>query len=411
MDWEDLLYMSMAMAMEADESGDEPLKIRKIDNVDKHYLLKDKYIPIVEKNYPQNEMKLLRWISAYRDKNNVRLSTIYPYDYPIFGPDDIKILYTSTGVNPEELEDDIKQVKLPDGVEEKANFTPLYTTIVFILHYYAKHKKKERFNIIIRYFSYSIWWSVFSRSIPFVKRPVMEYTINTMNRKFLLKQLGSIDELLFHGTSSAVGVYEPLLLDLFDCSIYYIIDAVKTRLGGYVKNIASKYFKDEKSGNVIMMGADSDQTKESVSGDQDIMSLATAMTTKFFSDRPRRDIVNMVAELAQVSAKELEIVLTFMIDKRNTSEVQTFYECIFYQYLHEDNSDNDLTNKKQFLNRMMAIYKKGHTTNKNDLIIKNLMTKWLNEGSRTYQKTTSGTTQSNYRKAVYFYFVFLVALK
>ena len=368
-------------------------------------------MPIIEKTYPKNEMKFLRWIAAYRDKNNDRLSTIYPVDYPIFGPEDIKIIYTSTGINPSELEDDIKNVKLPDGVDEKANFTPLYTTFIFLLHYYTKKKNKERFNIIIYYFSYSMWWSVFSRSFSFVRAETMEYTINTMNRKFLLKQLGSIDALLFHGTSTAVGAYEDLLKDLFDCSIYYIIDAVKTRLGGYCINIAKKYYDDYEKGNVIMRGKDDDLNKESVSGDADIISLATSMTTKFFSDKPRKNIVNMVAEIAQVSVKELEIVLTFMIDQRNIDEVQTLYECMFYQYLHDDNSDNDLTNKKQFLNRMMIIYKKGHTKNKNDLIIKDLLTKWLTEGSRTYQKTNSGTTQNNYRKAVYLYFIFLVAMK
>lgn len=400
------------IAIEAAMKGDEEIKLRKIDELDKKYTIRDKYVPIVEKALPKNEMKLLRWISAYRDKNIDKLSTIYPVSYPIFGPKDNAIVFECAGINPNELAEDIKKVELPEGVEEKANFTPIYTTFILILHYYYKKKKMEKFNVIMYYFAYSMWWSIFSRSFYLgVRAETMEYTINTMNKKFLLKQLGSIDKLLFHGVNTAVSAYYDLLDDLFDASLYYIIDAVKTRLGGYCKNIASKYYEDDKAGNVIMHGRDDDIMKETVSGDADVVSLATKMTTKFFSEKPRKKIVNIVAEIAQISPKELEIVLTMMVDKRETAEVQQFYEAIFYQYLHEDNSDRDLTNKKQFLTMMRTIYRKGHSKNKNDVLIKQLLNKWLEEGSKTYQKTTSGTTLNNYRNGVYLYFIFLVVQK
>lgn len=389
------------------------LPIRKIDALEKFYTLKDKYIPIVEANYPKNEIKFMRHIAAYRDYNNEKLSTIYPLTYTVFGPKDHAILYECTGINPKELEEDIAKVKLPAGVNKKENFTTQYSVIVMILHWYQKHKgKPERRKLVYHYFAYSMWFTIFHNSFRFdPDKKVMEYTINNSNQKFILKQVGSIDKLLYYGVSTAVEAYPDLLADLFDCSFYYIIDAVKTRLKGYTINIAKKYYANYEAGNVIMKSEDRGLMLESINSDADTSSLAMSTTTKFFSEKPRRELCNMMAEVCAVSAKELEIVLTMMVDKRDVEEVQRFYECLFYQYLHEDNRDNDINNKKEFINRMNIIYKKGHTKNKNDIEVKRLLNKWLEEGSKTYRKTTSGTTQNNYRRAVYMYFVFLVVQK
>lgn len=387
----------------------KPSRNRVIDNYKREFLIRDGYMKTLEESFPSNEMSFLRHIAKYRDKWMYVLSSIYPCKYPVFGDEEKKIIFSSTGINPKELEKSISQVVLPKGVDKKANFTPIYTTLLMILNYYLRKKNIEKFNMVARYFSYSMYWSIFTRSFPIPPNEgIMEYTINRINNKFIIKQLGSVDNLLFYCTIGSLRNNADLLEEFFDYAICYITDGVKGAIGGKIIGIATEFYKDWENREIILKGDDSKNVdSRSVAYDTEVF--ANQYTSKFFSDDPRQDLVKFAATICNVSVGELLSTLRVLITDSRIDEVKEFYQCLFHSYFSEHDSDPDLRDKKKFCNRMMAIYKRGHSKNKNDIEIKRLLNKWLNEGSVTFQRTNREPTQNDYRKAVYVYFVLLVA--
>lgn len=384
---------------------------RVIDTYKREFLIKDKHMPILEKEYPSHEKEFLKGIMKYRDRWIDILSSIYPCDYPIFGDNEQKALFECTGINPKELNSTIKMVTLPKGVDTKANFTPIFTTILMIIHYYLKKEDLEKLHLVARYLSYSMYWSIFTRSfsVSNPNRGVMEYTINRINNKFIIKQLGSVDNLLFYCTLGSLKNNADILEEFFDYAICYIIDGVKGAIGGKVKGIASEYYDDYNNRATIFMGND-DMNFESRSSSMDVESYASQYASKFFSEDPRRDLTKVASAIASVSELELLSTIRLLLDNNNTSDVQKFYECLFYAYF-KDTGDNNLTDKKKFCNNAYAIYKKSHSKDKNDMEIRNLLNKWLMDGSSTFAKTKRDGTRNDYRRAVFMYFVLLVATK
>lgn len=386
---------------------------RVIDSYKKEFLIRDTYMPLLEKNFPQNEMKFLKHIAKYRDRWTGILSSIYPTNYPVFGEDDKSIIFLCTGINPKELDRTLSQVTLPKGVDRKANFTPTYATLILLLHWYlTRSKSVEKFNMVARYLSYSMYWSILTRSFK-VSMPnpgIMEYTINRINNKFIIKQLGSIDNLLLYCTLGSLRNNADLLSEVFDYAICYIIDGVKGAIGGKIKGLASEYYKDWENRDIIFHGNDS-KNFDSRSVSYDTESFANQYTSRFFSEDPRRDLVKSASVICNISESELLSTIRILINDSRVDEVKNFYACLFHSYFSEPGADSNLRDKKKWINNMMIIYKRTHSKNENDNMVRTLLNKWLTEGSAVFAHSHNEGTQNNYRKGVYIYFVLLVATK
>lgn len=394
-----------------DEDETRSKRVRKIDSNERIYTLYPKYMPKIEENFPSNEKKFINHVMNYRNKNIEILSSIYPTKYPIFGPDDKGIIFTTTGIDPYEMQKDIKAVKLPDNVKDKANFKAEFVVLLMLFQYYLKRKDSTKYKIISRYFAYSMYWSIYKRSFNYNPKPqVMHYTIDTSDNKFILKKLDSIDSLLVYCVNSAIRNNLELLEDPFDYSYSYIIDGIKGAIGGKIKTIADKYYKNDKEKLAIFESEDNINL-EVRSRTMDVESLANKYTTLFFSSDIRKDILKLaISKGGEASMSELTATVRTLIDNQRVEEVNRFFQCLFFSYLSEPEADNDLQDRKKFIFVSDKIYKRGHTSDKNDIELKKLLAKWLTEGSSTFVNTRREPTRKTYQKALYLYFIFFVAL-
>jgi hypothetical protein len=63
---------------------------------------------------------------------------------------------------------------------------------------------------------------------------------------------------------------------------------------------------------------------------------------------------------------------------------------------------------KDFVVYSLEIYKRANTTDKNVLIIKNSLDKWLEKYSITYRRTQRVATLNNFRRALFLFFVLTI---
>lgn len=400
-------------------------KNRKIDDWPHEYTLYQKYMPIIKKNYPKNEMTLMKHIRDYKNRNADKLLTIYPYDYPVYGNEDMMIIYRVTGIDPNELAEDVKKIKIPTvthEVKEKKNFRPDLVLLLMLYEYYlVEMKAAEMFkaDIILQYIGYAMYWSVYNKF--FIWKPnhdQVRYSIDTATNKFILRDpaIHSIDNLIRYCVGGPIINNVSLLYDPFDLSYAYIIDGLKTSLTGKMKTIFNKIRTDSEqdpNNRIFISKDDPESFGESRSTSLDVQQLAMKYSTKFLSQATIQPecIEFACGTTSDVSEKALKITMQTLIDTCPQKEVQSFFESMFYLYITDPEiKDPDLLNKKKFILSMNRIFKKGHTKNKNDNEIKRLLDKWLIMTNPTFATATREATQTNYRKAVFMYFTYYVSI-
>lgn len=395
----------------------------KIDKFPKEFKLRDKFYPILVANINKNEKKLMTHIAKYRDKNSKILSSPYLTDYPIFSREDENIVMNSCGIDILDMKKTSLDTMLLSGPASKTrertgsgkqNFEPCQITIILLMKYYIETKQEKKLNMMSHYLAYSMYWSIFTNSFRKFKprEETMIYTIDNLSYKFLLKNLKSIDALLFYGVDQIVNYHKERILSASDAEISYVIDGAKTKISNYFKQIAEEYFDNYENNEVILMGDDSledgsQRDTKSMGGDVDM--LANEYTTKFFSEQPRRDIINQISKLKNVGVTDLQTTLTLLVDDQSVDDVRAFYESIFYLYFSSGNNASKNIKSLSFLGTMESIYKKGNSTDKNIRKIKELMNKWLEKGSATYRATNRLATKNDFRKSIFYYFIFLVS--
>lgn len=388
------------------------------------YTLRDKYFPYVESFLPKTEKLLFRHIAKYEDKWSEILTSPYPTKILPFGEndggEDNDIIFKCVNINKNELKRDIKKLPLPGQLsKEKAAFQPLQIVMYLMIRYYIFTNQPQKAKILYPYYGYSIYWKRWAKSFKYgVNEQVMVYTINNMSYRNLIKKLGSVKKLLEYIVEHVFTYYHEGLAESCDEDIRYILDQVQSDIGSKVNSIATMYYNENENKNVIMSGS----TLYDDEGTQRLDSSATATaetyaqryTNKFFSDPLSVSRVKTACAMSkEVSAKEVEHTIDYIMSTATPKEIHELYSSIFYYYLAsgDPKATEESIQSLRFIAVMAEVIKKGNSTNKNIVTIISYMNKWLEGGSNTFRLTNRDGTKTNYRKAVYNYFILSVTNK
>lgn len=387
------------------------------------FIIRDKYFPYIESFLPKTEKLLFKHIARYEDKWSGVLTSPYPLRNLPFGEndrgEDNDIVFKCTGIDPDEMRALIKTMPLPGKLtKEKAAFNPIQITLYLIIRYYTFTNQLNKAKIIYPYYGYSIYWKRWEKSFPHgVNEQVMIYTINNMSYRNLIKKLGSVKLLLEYVVEHVFEYYREGLANSCDEDIRYILDQVQSDISGKVNTIASAYYKDHANKTSILTSSTtyedgSQRVDASTTGLAE--SYAQNYTHKFFSDTISSSKLRMACSLTgEVSQKEIENTLNYIKNEVSPDQVHDFYSAIFFYFLSMDdpNANEKGIHSMFFLAKMKPVVTKGNSINKNITMIIKCTNEWLDNSSNTFRITTREGTRTNYRKALYYYFLLLVANK
>ena len=388
------------------------------------YSIRDKYFPYIESFIPKTEKILFQYIAKYEDQKSELLNTPYPLDVITFsakGPDN-DIVYKCTQINQKELEEDIAKVPKAKSAIENAAFTPLQTVLLLIIRYYLITKQKEKAKAIYYYYGYSIYWSLYSNFLkPYgypPRKETMIYTINELTYKNILKKVGSVKEWICYNVQIPVendASYERLA-DCRNEDIRRTLEAITVNMRSKIREVSSKYYENDKLGNVILTSKadlnDKGSQRLDISITAEADKLAQEFTGNFFMADINVNTIKRATTLAKdASPKEIKVTLEEIKNNVPVSEVNMFYSSLFYLFLASDDPKATTANVKtfKFFMVMKDVFKKGNSTDINIIRVRDLMDKWLERGSNTYRITSREATKTGYRRAIYYYFILAVS--
>lgn len=364
----------------------------------------------------RNVDTLMRYIQRYADKNSDILLSTDLSSRLIFSESDKKIVYTVTDISQSEVSSAIAKSTAIKSTWKIAT-NPFYILCVLIMRYFAINGMEKECDAVTVYMSYLIYTTSHKGSFKYKpNKQIMDYTINNLSNRYLLKQMGTIQGTLEHTVVTAMhNRFAKELSNGSDVDIKDILSALETRISSVIKYVASEFYKNHKSGN-YMFHEDEDLSEENFHLSDNISfkisRIVSIVTSSIISEGfDQQTCIRRAINLNPgASAKKLEPMLRTIVeeDMQSISEMISDILTLFI-YKGLSNSIEDVKTMK-FISESLQIYK-SNSQDEITLRIKDRLLHWIDITSEKYGRnfiSRGKTSLDTYRRSIYTCFVFKI---
>lgn len=361
--------------------------------------------------------KIVKGINKYRDKHIAVLSSPYITKNMFFLQEDFDLIFHNLEIDEEFVNELIKMIKLPPGVEAKKNTTAFRVVMFLVIKYFILHKKQKEVELSLSYLTYSIYFSIYDKyfgQYP-IRDDIMKATVNNMSKKFFLRYYGNVEMTFYKTAEVMLDTYDARLKRCDDSDLYKLCADIKTRMNNQMHKIKLKYIETNKNNEAIGQSIEEDDEKNMIEtrGISNDVEILASQAQRIFFRGINHTALNMAADMCQIPRTELRGAIEYILMERQIKTVLDFYAALLTLYLTNTNTNassiEDLRSLA-FTAYMLEIYKKGNSKDVNIIFIKKQMDKWLEIGCSKYKGLSSNSTKNNYRRAIFLYFVQVIAM-
>lgn len=299
------------------------------------------------------------------------------------------------------------------------NFTPLsakheFTIVMMcVIRYFLLEKMRKDLELAIIHLSFSgkFYPSLHYRSYPKVPpvRHVMEYVVNNkLSKKFDLVTQGSVFGAVKSIGTTWIDSYEQKLKDFEDEDIIYVIQQLYSRIGSFIKNIATEYYAayDDKDSFIVYSSdsLDSDDFHLADSNTLRVGKYTESVINAINTNGVDYKICKMCSN-SDITPNECRAVIESIISNReNIPEMKELISTMISLYY--ESGETDLTDIK-FIT--YTISPKPNAKQKEIVRLKDIIEEWLCESGTAYMRRRSRTaTRNSYERCVRMYFAIVI---
>lgn len=299
------------------------------------------------------------------------------------------------------------------------NFTPLSAKHEFtiammcIIRYFLLEKMKKDLELAVVHLSFSgkFYPSLHYRSYPKVPpvRHVMEYVVNNkLSKKFDLVTQGSVIGAVKSIGTTWVDSYDKKFKDFEDEDIIYVIQQLYSRIGSFIKNIATEYYAayDDKDSFIVYSSdsLDSDNFHLADNNTLRISKYTESVMNAINTNGVDYKICKMCSN-SDITPNECKAVMESIISNRdNIPEMKELISTMISLYF--ESGETDLTDIK-FIT--YTISPKPNAKQKEIVRLKEIIENWLCESGTAYMRRRSRTaTRNSYERCVRMYFAIVI---
>ena len=394
------------------ESGDEFFME---DAVGKTRILRD----CVEKrifdtlNDPQKNRAYRKIINDFIERNMEKLVTAGPVYLIVFGDEDQAMYFNLFGIQKQEVVD--AMVKLTTMAEKKSDFkylrnNPIYVVLYYCIRYFTMKNDQKGLNMTLSIYALAVYWSIFTKYFPKgVIEPVMQYTIDNLTDKFLIKKSKHIFGTLVESITRSYNFHKPRIRVGNDDDAVSWIQRIRNDQNSLIKKVATEYMKNWKAGNAVTTRNDGYDSDAPI---LDSNENATSMIQNHVSKVTLPIIANGVdilfaeaaAKMAQISVSDCRQYLVKIMVQKNLETLERFVESILFLFIYEEQHSLREIRSEYFMAWAQSLFKKTNSKNKNINRINEILEKWAEE-SGIYERFRREGSRINYKKAIFFYVV------
>ena len=414
---------------ERDQISDIDEDIINEATTDTHIILENLY-PIIENvlNTPLGDKKFKHLVGQYMDRNNEKLHTAGPVYLIPFAADDKMAFFDLFGLE-YVVKGSGKERKVVVPLIDKLVLSiikqlgsssdfkllrgnPVFWVFYCCIRYYHIKKDEKGLNTALAIYALANYPSVFSLFFKFgADEGVMQYTIDNLTDKFIIKQQGNIFNALFVSIQHSYDFLKAFMLDASDKEIIRFIQRIRNDQKSMIKKICDKYMQNHAKGLRVSLTQDSyDGMQTDVDGQNKtstVENVARKISIKMLTQDINLKLTSMVAKISGVSISECRFYISKIISDKYSEDIENFISSILFLYLYDENKKPEDINSRYFLHWAEETFRKTNSNNDNIRNIKETLDKWAEE-TGVHDKYKREASRVSYKKAIYFYFIFSI---
>lgn len=360
----------------------------------------------------RNNAKFKQIVSSFIDQHTDILHAPGPSKQLVFGDIDKNNVYNLFNLNDKSIRKYIDEVL--QGMNSLNDFKllkshPEYWLFTLIVIYYTEKKDDKGLNCALALSILADYSAVYRYIFKYDPRPdVMDYTVEHLTNKFLIKKSGNLFGGLMLSIQSAYSTLKDDLVKGTDAELIRYIQRVRNSDKDMMKNIMDAYMINYKAGNKNSI------TKDKAMGiafDDDVTNNTTAIqiiTENIVSQLMTNGLdlkrISTAKSIGNISMADCRFYLSKIITTDNVESITKFIEALLFIYLYEEKNSKSDINSMKFLQWSLVVFKKTNANNPNVVVIKETLNKW-SEDVGINRKFKSDTTRINYKKALFMYFI------
>lgn len=372
--------------------------------------------PKIEKSLKTNTQAFKKCFGEFLNERHQSLFATAPLDRIYYGNKDIDMFFDSLKISIAEVRECLSHTYYWNISAFNPRYAKDELTIAALcaVRYYMLKKDSQMLDIACVYLSFSgkFYPSIHYMSFPTVepnKYPhIMEYVVNNLTNKYILKTEGTIIGTIKSIAKTWIKTYEKDIKYFDDEDVVYIIQQLHNRIKSFMKNIASLYYSAYENRDYITYNSDNTSEDDFHLADTDSMKAERSIEKTM--ERINTFTVDYryckMAADTNVNTEEIKGIIESILNNRNNLyEVKEIIRLLIYTYFAAYNS-KDVTDIG-FIT--FSITPKPNTKDKHLLRIKEIVETWLEDNSIRYRKRKSRlATKNSYIRSVIMYFTLII---
>ena len=376
-------------------------------------ILKDSIYPKIEKCLldPNNVRKLKRIMSDFIERNTDKLTTPGPQYLIVFGDQDKELYYELFEMKKQEVIDSMKSVIKQTGSNSDFKYllgNPFLAILYYTIRFFTLHKDVKALNATLGMFAIDVYWSIFTKYFPNgVIEAVMQYTIDNLTDKFIIKRAGTIFGALMESAKRSYTFHEQKIRSGNDAECVSFMQRIRNDQNSMFRTLSSIYYKNHKEGRSIATRNDDYDPNNPILDDvhtssTEIQSVVDKSCMPMISNGIDIALAEAAARMSNISISTLRVYLTKIFVTERLEEITSLVESMIFLYINGEHKSARDIKSQYFLYWSAALFKKTNSKDGNIININAILDKWGNE-TGIYQAFKSEGSRINYKKAIFLY--------
>lgn len=376
-------------------------------------ILKDLIYPIVEKTFTTqaNVRKYKMLISQFFEKNTPKLTTPGPQYLIVFGDADKDEFYKLFGITKEEIVFAMKNVIKSAGSSAEFKYltnNPFLSFLYYIIRYFTLHHDDKALNATLGLFSIDVYWSIFTKYFPNgVIEPVMNYTIDNLTDKFIIKKAGTIFGALTESAKHSYEFHKSKIRTGNDPDCIAFLQRIRNDQNSMFRTISGIYYDNHKKGNAITTRNDDYDPENPIldditSASTEVQATVNRVCMPMIANGVDISLAEAASAIGNVSVTNLRIYLMKIFVNERLDEITQIVESILFLYINGEHKSSRDIRSAHFLYWTYALFKKTNSKDGNIVRINTILNRW-GEETGIYKAFKSEGSKINYKRAIFTY--------
>ena len=376
-------------------------------------ILKDLIYPVIEKTFSTqvNIRKYVMLISNFFEKNTAKLTTPGPQFLIVFGDNDKDEFYKLFGMKKEEITDAMRIIIKSTGSSAEFKYlmnNPFLSFLYYIIRYFTMHSNPKALNATLGLFAIDVYWSIFTKYFPNgVIEPVMNYTIDNLTDKFIIKKSGTIFGALTESAKHSYEFHKSKIKVGNDPDCIAFLQRIRNDQNSMFRTLSGIYYENHKKGNAIATRNDDYDPDNPILDDitstsTEIENTVNRVCMPMISNGVDIALAEAASMSANVSITNLRIYLMKIFVNERLPEITQLVESMLFLYINGEHKSVRDIRSSHFLYWTSALFKKTNSKDGNIVRINMILDKWGTE-TGIYKAFKSEGSKINYKRAIFTY--------